>query len=71
MKNVLKKFSVVLMTIITLFSLMLFPACSGIGGKEDHSLEKITTFYETVVDSQKRLDTVADDIYSRRIFRWR
>lgn len=64
MKNVLKKFSVVLMTIITLFSLMLFPACSGIGGKEDHSLEKITTFYETVVDSQKRLDTVADDIYS-------
>lgn len=65
MKNVLKKFSVVLMTILTLFSLMLFTSCGGKSEKkEDNSLEKITTFYETVVDSQKRMDTVADDIYS-------
>ncbi|MBQ3221647.1 MAG: hypothetical protein IJB34_06780 [Clostridia bacterium] len=64
MKNVLKKSSVVLMTLITLFSLMIFTACGESEKKEDDSLGKITTFYETVVDSQKCMDTVADDIYS-------
>ena len=64
MKNVLKRFSIVLIAMITLFSLMIVAACGGSEKKEDKSLEKITTFYETVVDSQQCMDTVADDIYS-------
>ena len=60
MKNLFKKFGTILMTVITILSLMLFASC---GNKED-TTSKITTFYDTVVSSQKCLDEVADDIYS-------
>ena len=72
MTNVLKKFGAILMAIMSLFSLMLFASCDGnsttvmgTGGTSstENSTEKITTFYETVVESQKCMDDVADDIY--------
>ena len=67
MKNFFKKLGTILIAVISLFSLMIFAGCgggSGGAGGKNSEMEKITTFYETVKESQDCLDAVADDIYS-------
>ena len=66
MKTILKKISIIFIAAISTISLVLFSACGSNAeqNNEEKMLNKITTFYETVVSSQECLDEVADDIYS-------
>ena len=65
MKTIFKKINIIFIAVISTVSLILFSACGSNAGqnKEEKMLNKITTFYETVVSSQECLDEVADDIY--------
>lgn len=48
------------MAVISAFSFMSFAAC---GDSAKDTQEKITAFYDTVVESQTCMDELADDIY--------
>lgn len=59
MKCLAKRFFTILIAVICCVPLFLFGACEK-EGKEG----KVQAFYDKVVESQKCLDDVADDIYS-------
>ena len=69
MKNTMKHFICVMFTLMLLLTVCLFAGCKdteteGDGSNIDSVYETATEFYETVTESQTKLDKVADDIYS-------
>ena len=65
MKKLSKRIIAMLLIVSSIFSVFSVSACSSATEpNENIVLEKITTFHETVVSSQKCLDIIADDIYS-------
>lgn len=62
MKTTMKHLICVMFTVMLLFTVWFFAGCKDTETNDESS--KITQFYDAVKESQTKLDTVADDIYS-------